>query len=43
MAEAKGVLVVGEVADGDLTLVSQEMLAASRKIADEHETVCDRR
>ena len=35
MAEAKGVLVVGEVADGDLTLVSQEMLAASRKIADD--------
>ncbi len=35
MAEAKGVLVLGEVADGGLTLVSQEMLAAARKIADD--------
>ena len=35
MAEAKGVLVLGEVAGGELASVSQELLAAGRKIADD--------
>jgi electron transfer flavoprotein alpha subunit len=35
MAEAKGVLVLGEIADGALSLTSQELLAAGRKIADD--------
>jgi len=34
MAEVKGVLVLGETAGGDLAPVSQELLAAGRKIAD---------
>ena len=35
MAEAKGVLVLGEIADGALSTTSQELLAAGRKIADD--------
>jgi electron transfer flavoprotein alpha subunit len=35
MAEAKGVLVLGELAGGELASVSQELLAAGRKIADD--------
>ena len=35
MAEAKGVLVLGELASGELASVSQELLAAGRKIADD--------
>jgi electron transfer flavoprotein alpha subunit len=35
MAEAKGVLVLGDVADGALGLTSQELLAAGRKVADD--------
>jgi len=35
MAEAKGVLVLGELAAGELASVSQELLAAGRKIADD--------
>ena len=34
MAEVKGVLVLGEVAGGELGVVSQELLAAGRGIAD---------
>ena len=34
MAEAKGVLVLGEMADGKLSLTSQEMLVAAREMAD---------
>ncbi len=35
MAEAKGVLVLGELTGGELALVSQELLAAGRKLADD--------
>jgi len=35
MAEAKGVLVIGETAGGALSSTSQELLAAGRKIADD--------
>ena len=35
MAEAKGVLVLGELAGGELASVSQELLAAGRKLADD--------
>ena len=35
MAEAKGVLVLGELAGGELASVSQELLAAGRKISDD--------
>ena len=35
MPEAKGVLVLGEPADGGLATVSQELLAAGRKVADD--------
>ena len=35
MAEATGVLVLGEVSDGELSLTSQEVLAAARKVADD--------
>ena len=35
MAEAKGVLVIGEIAGGALSSTSQELLAAGRKIADD--------
>ena len=35
MAEARGVLVLGELAGGELASVSQELLAAGRKIADD--------
>ena len=34
MAEANGVLVLGEMADGNLSLTSQEMLVAAREVAD---------
>jgi electron transfer flavoprotein alpha subunit len=34
MAEAKGVLVLGELSDGKLSLTSQEMLVAAREMAD---------
>jgi electron transfer flavoprotein alpha subunit len=35
MAEAKGVLVLGEATDSGLSLTSQELLAAGRKVADD--------
>lgn len=35
MAEAKGVLVLGDATDGGLSLTSQELLAAGRKVADD--------
>ncbi len=35
MAEAKGVLVLGETAGGELSLTSQELLAAARRVADD--------
>ena len=35
MAEAKGVLILGESSGGELASVSQELLAAGRKIADD--------
>ena len=35
MAEAKGVLVLGEASDSGLSLTSQELLAAGRKVADD--------
>ena len=35
MAEATGVLVLGELTDGELASVSQELLAAGRKLADD--------
>ena len=33
--EARGVLVIGEIADGQLSLTSKEVLAAGRKLADD--------
>ena len=35
MAEAIGVLVLGEMTGGELSSVSRELLAAGRKLADE--------
>ena len=35
MAEAKGVLVLGDLTNGRLSLTSQELLAAGRKVADD--------
>ena len=35
MAEANGVLVLGEMAGGELSLTSQELLAAARRVADD--------
>lgn len=35
MADAKGVLVLGDLVDGVLSLTSQELLAAGRKVADD--------
>ncbi len=35
MAEAQGVLVLGDSADNELSSISKELLAAGRKLADD--------